>query len=128
MSFARYRKKSPSELSRDAHRAMTRQQQLLAQGQAVKSNKDDISSTQVTDTNFALFESPTTQPNPPFTIDDDSSDDSERVQGEYAIAKEHEPDKIYRRRHSRCLVMCIVELWKREKIRFASSGRSNVVP
>ena len=54
VSFARYRKKSPSELRRDAHRAMTRQQQLLAQGQSVKPSKDDISSTQVTDTNFAL--------------------------------------------------------------------------
>ena len=69
------------------------QQQLLAQGQSVKPSKDDISSTQVTDTNFALFESPATQPTPPFTIDDDSSDDSEKVQEEYVIAKEHEPDK-----------------------------------
>ena len=93
VSFARYRKKSPSELRRDAHRAMTRQQQLLAQGQSVKPSKDDISSTQVTDTNFASFESPATQPNPPFTIDDDSSDDSEKVQEEYVIAKENEPDK-----------------------------------
>ena len=72
---------------------MTRQQQLHAQGQSVKPSKDDISSTQLTDTNFALFESPATQPNPPFTIDDDSSDDSEKVQEEYVIAKEHEPDK-----------------------------------
>ena len=73
---------------------MTRQQQLLAQGQSVKPSKDDVSSTQVsTDTNFALFESPATQPNPPFTIDDDSSDDSEKLQEEYVIAKEHEPDK-----------------------------------
>ena len=71
---------------------MTRQQQLLTQGQSVKPSKD-ISSTQVTDTNFALFESPATQPNPPFTIDDDSSDDSEKVEEEYVIAKEHEPDK-----------------------------------
>ena len=86
MSFARYRKKSPSELRRGAHRAMTRQQQMLAQGQSVKSSKDNISSTQVTDTNFALFESPA-------TIDDDSSDDSEKVQEEYVIAKEHEPDR-----------------------------------
>ena len=65
---------------------MTRQQQMLAQGQSVKSSKDNISSTQVTDTNFALFESPA-------TIDDDSSDDSEKVQEEYVITKEHEPDK-----------------------------------
>ena len=72
---------------------MTRQQQLLAQRQSVKQSKDDISSTQVIDTNFALFESPVTQPNPPSTIDDDSSDDSEKVQEEYVIAKEHEPDK-----------------------------------
>ena len=72
---------------------MTRQQQLLAQGQSVKPSKNDISSAQVTDTNFAFFESPATQPNPPFTIDDDSSDDSEKVQEEYVIAKEHEPDK-----------------------------------
>ena len=93
VSFARYRKKSPSELRRDAHRAMTRQQQLLAQGRSVKPSKDDISSTQVTDTNFALFESSATQSNPPFTIDDDSSDDSEKVQEEYVIAKEHEPDR-----------------------------------
>ena len=95
VSFARYRKKSPSELRRDAHRAMTRQQQLLAQGQSVKPSKD-ISSTQITDTNFALFQSPATQPNPPFTIDDDSSDDSEKVEEEYVIAKEHEPDKEQR--------------------------------
>ena len=93
VSFARYRKKSPSELRRGAHRAMTRQQQLLAQGQSVKPSKDDISSTQVTDINFASFESPATQPNPPITIDDDSSDDSEKLQEEYVIAKEHEPDK-----------------------------------
>ena len=59
VSFARYRKKSLSELRRDAHRAMTRQQQLLAKGQSVKPSMD-ISSTQVTDTNFALFESPAT--------------------------------------------------------------------
>ena len=71
VSFARYRKKSPSELRRDAHRAMTRQQQLLAQGQSVKPSKD-ISSTQVIDTNFALFENPTTQPSPSSPIDDDS--------------------------------------------------------
>ena len=63
------------------------------QGQSVKPSEDDISSTQVTDTNFALFESPSTQPNPPFTIDDDSSDDGEKVQEEYVIAKEHERDK-----------------------------------
>ena len=68
---------------------MTRQQQMLAQGQSVKPSKEDISSTQVTDTNFALFESPATQPNPQFTIDDDSSDDSEKVKEEYMIAKEH---------------------------------------
>ena len=73
--------------------ALCRQQQLHAQGQSIKPSKDDISSTQVTDTNFAFFESPATQPNPPFTIDDDSSDDSEKVQEEYVIAKEHEPDK-----------------------------------
>ena len=66
---------------------------LTAQGQSVKPSKNDISSTQVTETNFALFESPATQPNPPFTIDDDSSDDSEKVQDEYVIAKEHEHDK-----------------------------------
>ena len=111
---------------------MTRQQQLLAQGQSVKPSKDAISFTQVTDTHFALFESPATQPNPPFTINEDSSDDSEKVQEEYVIAKEHEPDKEQSDSFSettlRCLVMCIVELWKREKIRFASSGRSNVVP
>ena len=93
MSFARYRKRSPSELRSDAHRDVTRQQQLLAQGQSVKPSKDDISSTEVTDTNFGLFESPTNQPNPPSTIDDDSSDDSEKVQEEYMIAKEHEHDK-----------------------------------
>ena len=58
VSFARYRKKLPSELRRDAHRAMTKQQQLFTQGQSVKPSKADISSTQVTDTNFALFESP----------------------------------------------------------------------
>ena len=40
-----------------------------------------------------MFEIPATQPNPPFTIDGDSSDDSEKVQEEYVIAKEHEPDK-----------------------------------
>ena len=40
-----------------------------------------------------MFESPATQPNPPFTIDDDSSDDSEKMQEEHAIAKEHEPDE-----------------------------------
>ena len=79
-----------------------------------------------------MFESPATQPNPPFAIDDDSSDDSEKVQEEYVIAKEHEPDKeqsdsLSETTHE-ILVMCIVELWKREKIRFASSGRSNVVP
>ena len=68
---------------------MIRQQQLLAQGQSVKPSKDDISSTQVTYTNFVLFESPATQPNPPFTIDDDSPDDSEKMQEEYMIAKEH---------------------------------------
>ena len=66
---------------------------MLAQGQSVKPSKEDISSTQVTDTNFALFESPATQPNPPITIDDDSSDDSEKMQEEHAIAKEHEPDE-----------------------------------
>ena len=59
----------------------------------VKPSKDEISSTQVTDANFALFQSPATQPTPPFTIDDDSSDDSEKVQEEYVIANEHEPDK-----------------------------------
>ena len=58
VSFARYRKKSTSELRRDAHRAMTRQQQLLAQGQSVKPSNADISSAQVTDTNFALSGSP----------------------------------------------------------------------
>ena len=40
-----------------------------------------------------MFESPATQSNPPFTIDDDSLHDSEKVQEEYVIAKEHEPDK-----------------------------------
>ena len=71
---------------------MKRQQQLLTQEQSVKPSKDDISSTE-TDTNLALFESPTTQSDPPSTIDDDSSDDSEKVQEEYVIAKEHEPDR-----------------------------------
>ena len=93
---------------------------------------DDISSTQVTDTNIPLFESPATQPNPPFTVDDDSSDDSENVQEEYVIAKEHEPDKeqsdSFSETTHEMFRMCIVELWKRVKIRFASSGRSNVVP
>ena len=54
---------------------------------------DDISSTQVTDTTFTLFKSPTTQPNLPSKIDDDSSDDSVKVQEEYMIAEEHDPDK-----------------------------------
>ena len=89
VSFARYRKKSPSKLRRDTRCTMKRQQQLLTQEQSVKPSKDDISSTQVTYTNFALFESPATQPNPPFTIDDDSSDDSEKVKEEYMITKEH---------------------------------------
>ena len=40
-----------------------------------------------------MFESPATQPDPPFTIDNDSSDDSEKVLEEYVIAKEYEPDK-----------------------------------
>ena len=71
---------------------MKRQQQLLTQEQSVKPSKDDISSTE-TDTNLALFESPTTQSDPPSTIDDDSSDDSENVQEEYVIPKEHDPDK-----------------------------------
>ena len=93
VSFAQYRKKSPVELRRHAHRAMTRQQQLLAQAQSVEPSKDDISSTQVTDTNFSMFESPATQPDPPLMIDDDSSDDSEKVQEEYVIDKEHEHDK-----------------------------------
>jgi len=86
VSFARYRKKSPSELRRDTRRAMTRQ--LLTQGQSVKPSKD-VSSTQVTDTHFGLFETPFTQTNPPSTSNDDSSDSSERVQGEYVIAKEY---------------------------------------
>ena len=48
VSFARYHKKPPSELRCDAHRAMsTRQQQLLSQGQSVKTSKDNISSTQL---------------------------------------------------------------------------------
>ena len=95
VSFARYHKKSPSELRRDAHHAMTRQQQMLAQVQSVKPRKDDISSTQVTDTNFALFESPATQPKP--TLYDrqcsDSSDDSEKVQEEHVLPKNMNPDK-----------------------------------
>ena len=90
VSFARYRKKSPSELRRDTRRAMTRQQQLLAQGQSVKVRTTFLLHKLLAPT---LLRLKAQQPNPPSTIDDDSSDGSGNVQEEHVIAKEHDPDK-----------------------------------
>ena len=77
VSFARYHKKSPSELRRDTHCTMTRHQ-LLAQGQSVKTSKDNIYSTQMLTQTLLWLKAQLYSQNPPSTIDNHSSDSSKK--------------------------------------------------